>query len=603
MRPSTSFRRPPVVETLSQLFLNTVRTYHKDALLMVKKEGRFAPLSTADVAERVESLSLGLRDLGFEAGDKLVIFSENRPEWTMTDFAALCAGGVTVPIYPSLMPNQVKYIINDSDAKIVVCSNRLLWLKIEAVRKELPSVRHFILIEEEAPESVLSLSEVMGRGKTLAASGTGLFEKAALAVRPDDLASIIYTSGTTGVPKGVMLSHANFVSNTRALDEVVDFNDRDTVLSFLPLSHVLERMTTFSFLYKGATIAYAESIETVAANLLEVRPTIMISVPRLFDKIYAKVMDNILAQSALKRRIFFWALRVGKRYGALKIRRQPIPRGLRARRSLAAKLVFSKIVEKTGGRVRFFVSGGAPLSKDVAEFFYAIGITILEGYGLTETSPVLACNTFEKMKFGTVGPVVPGVTVTIAPDGEILARGPNVMKGYYKNEQETREALADGWFHTGDIGHFDEEGFLVITDRKKDLIITAGGKNVAPQPIENRLKANPYLQNAVVVGAGRKFISALIVPDFDKLETYAREHGIPFGSRSELVGRDEVVSFLLAEVNRATPELASYERIKKIVVLDRDFEQDLDEVTPTLKVKRSIVEAKFKELIDTLYLE
>jgi len=592
-----------MVETLSQLYLNTVRTYPKDALLMVKREGQYAPVSTAEFGERVRNLSLGLRELGFEPGDKLVIFSENRPEWTMTDFATLCAGGVTVPIYPSLMPGQVKYIINDSDAKIVVCSNRLLWLKVEAVRSELPSVRHFILIEEEAPEGVLSLSEVMGRGQTLAASAADLFERTALSVRPDDLASIIYTSGTTGVPKGVMLSHANFVSNTMALDAVVEFTHRDTVLSFLPLSHVLERMTTFSFLYKGATIAYAESIETVAANLLEVRPTIMISVPRLFDKIYAKVMDNILTQSALKRRIFFWALRVGKRYGALKIRRQPIPRGLRLKRALAARLVFSKVIEKTGGRVRFFVSGGAPLSKDVAEFFYAIGITILEGYGLTETAPVLACNTFDRMKFGTVGPVVPGVEVTIAPDGEILARGPNVMKGYYKKDQETQEALAGGWFHTGDVGHFDEEGFLVITDRKKDLIITAGGKNVAPQPIENRLKTNPYIQSAVVVGAGRKFVSALIVPDFEKVEVYAREHGIPFGSRQELVGREEIRSFLLAEVNRTTPELASYERIKKIAVLERDFEQELDEVTPTLKVKRSIVEAKFKDVIDALYSE
>jgi long-chain acyl-CoA synthetase len=592
-----------MVETLSQLLLNTVRTYPKDDLLMVKKEGRYVPISTADFGDGVKHLSLGLRDLGLGPGDKLAILSENRPEWTMTDFATLCAGGITVPIYTSLMPGQIRYIINDSDAKIVVCSNRDLWLKIEAVKGELRSVKHFILIEEEAPEGALSLSEVMGRGKTLAASGPELFEKAALAVRPEDLASIIYTSGTTGVPKGVMLTHANFVSNTKALDSVVEFTRRDTILSFLPLSHVLERMTTVSFLYKGATIAYAESIETVAANLLEVRPTIMISVPRLFDKIYSKVMDNILAQSALKRKIFFWALRVGKRFGALKIRHQPIPRGLRARRNLAAKLVYSKIVEKTGGRVRFFVSGGAPLSKDVAEFFYAIGITILEGYGLTETSPVLACNTFAKMKFGTVGTTIPGVAVTIAPDGEILARGPNVMKGYYKKEQETREALEGGWFHTGDIGHFDEESFLVITDRKKDLIVTAGGKNVAPQPIENLIKANPYVQNAVVVGAGRKFISALIVPDFDKLEAYARSKGIPFGSRAELLGRDEIVSFMLAEVNRSTPDLASYERIKRIALLDRDFEQDLDEVTPTLKVKRGIVEAKFKELIGSLYAE
>jgi long-chain acyl-CoA synthetase len=326
----------------------------------------------------------------------------------------------------------------------------------------------------------------------------------------------------------------------------------------------------------------------------------MISVPRLFDKIYAKVMDNVLAQSALKRKIFFWALAVGKKYGARKIRRQPIPRGLGFRRRIAARLVYGKIIEKTGGRVHFFVSGGAPLSADVAEFFYAIGITILEGYGLTETSPVLACNTFDKMKFGTVGPIVPGVEVKIAPDGEILAKGPNVMKGYYKRPQETAEAFEDGWFKTGDIGHFDEEGFLVITDRKKDILITAGGKNVAPQPIENQLKANPYIQSAVVVGGGRKFISALIVPNFEKLEAHARAKGIPFGGRKELVEREEIQSFMLAEVNRATPDLASYERVKKIILLEREFDADT-ELTPSLKVKRHIVEKAFKPQIDLLY--
>jgi long-chain acyl-CoA synthetase len=589
-----------MVETLSQLFLSTVKTYVKDGLLTAKIEGRYVPLSTDEVARRVKHLSLGLADLGLGPGDKLVIFSENRPEWTMTDFAVLCAGAVTVPIYTSLMPEQVKYIINDSDAKIVVCSNRELWLKVEAVKYDLPSVHHFVLIDEQGPEGTLSLSEVMGRGTSVAAANPGLFEKRALAVKPDDVASIIYTSGTTGIPKGVILSHGNFVSNAKALDAVTEFTDKDTILSFLPLSHVLERMTTFSFLYKGATIAYAESIETVAENLLEVRPTIMISVPRLFDKIYAKVMDNVLTQSPLKKKIFFWALKIGKKYGARKIRHRGIPWGLGVRRRLAAKLVFSKIVEKTGGRVHFFVSGGAPLSSDVAEFFYAIGITILEGYGLTETSPVLTCNTFDKMKFGTVGTPVPGVEIRIAKDGEILAKGPNVMKGYYKKDQETREAFEGGWFHTGDIGHFDEEGFLVITDRKKDLIVTAGGKNVAPQPIENLLKTNPYVQNAVIVGGGRKFISALIVPNFERIEAYARTSGIPFASRKDLVEREEIVNFMLAEVNRTTPHLASYERIKKVVLLDRDFDVD-SELTPSLKIKRHIVEKTFKALIDFVY--
>jgi long-chain acyl-CoA synthetase len=590
-----------MVETLSQLFLNTCRTYRKDNFLMYKREGRYAQISTGEFEERVRNLSIGLRELGLEAGDKVVIFSENRPEWIVTDFAVVCAGGVTVPIYTSLMPEQVKYIINDCDAKIVVCSNRDLWLKVEAVRKDLPEVRHFIMIDEEAPAGVMTLGEVAGRGKAAAAAGSGAFDARAAAIKPDDVASIIYTSGTTGAPKGVMLSHGNFVNNTKALDAVTDFVHTDTILSFLPLSHVLERMTTFSFIYKGATIAYAESVDTVAENLTEIRPTIMISVPRLFDKIYARVMDNVLTQSFLKRKIFFWALRVGKKHGGKKLRKEPISRTLETQRALAAKLVFSKIVERTGGRVKFFVSGGAPLSKEVAEFFYALGIIILEGYGLTETSPVLTCNTFEKLRFGTVGPPVPGVEIKIAPDGEILARGPNIMIGYYKKEAETREALADGWLHTGDIGYMDPDGFLVITDRKKDLIVTAGGKNVAPQPIENLLKANPYILNAVVVGGSRKFISALIVPEFEKLEAYAKANGILVGDRAELCRREEIRDFMLAEVNRSTPDLASYERIKKIALLDRDFELEAGEMTPTLKVRRSFVEAKYKPTIDLLY--
>ncbi|HOI44732.1 MAG TPA: long-chain fatty acid--CoA ligase, partial [Candidatus Aminicenantes bacterium] len=535
------------VETLSQLFLNTVRSYPKENILMRKVEGRYAPISTREFDSRVRAFSLGLRKLGFAAGEKLVIFSENRPEWVMTDFAALSLGGITVPIYTSLMPEQLKYIIDQSDAAIVVCSNRELWQKIEAVRTELTKVRHFIMIDSEAPEGVLTMSEVMDKGRRSGEADPALFETLAVAVKPDDVASIIYTSGTTGVPKGVMLTHDNFLSNTRSLRAIIEFTDRDTILSFLPLSHVLERMTTFSFLYVGSSIGYAESVETVAENMVELRPTIMISVPRLFDKIYAKVMDNILAGSPVKKKIFFWALKTGKKYGAKKTSKQPVSKWLEMRRRLAHKLVFSKIVEKTGGRARFFVSGGAPLSRDIAEFFYAMGITVFEGYGLTETSPVVACNTFEDIRFGTVGKIVPGVDVRIAADGEILVKGPNVMKGYYKKDLETREVFENGWLRTGDIGFLDEDGFLTITDRKKDLIVTAGGKNVAPQPIESLLKTNPYIANAVVIGANRKFISALIVPEFEKLESYARAGGIPFAGRSDLIRKDEVLNFMLAE--------------------------------------------------------
>ncbi|MDW7761987.1 MAG: long-chain fatty acid--CoA ligase [Acidobacteriota bacterium] len=592
-----------MVETLSQLFMNTIASYPKDDLFLCKIDGTYAPISSAEADRRVRSFSLGLRELGLQPGDKVILLSENRPEWAIADFAIMSAGAATVPVYTSLTPEQIKYIINDSEAKIVICSNRDLWLKVEAIRGGLPKVSRYILIEDDAAEGVLTMSEVMGRGAPILAASPRRFDDTARLVNPGDLASIIYTSGTTGVPKGVMLSHGNFMSNIRAMDKVVSFTREDTILSFLPLSHVLERMTTFSFLYNGATIAYAESIDTVAQNLLEVRPTIMVSVPRLFDKIYTRVIDNVLAGSPVKRKLFFWALNTGKKHSACLLEGRPVPASLRIKRGLAAKLVFSKITAKTGGRIRFFVSGGAPLSRDIAEFFHAMGLVILEGYGLTETAPVLAVNSFEKLRFGTVGAAAPGVELKIAEDGEILARGPNVMLGYYKKEAETREVMAGGWFHTGDIGHFDKDGFLVITDRKKDLIVTAGGKNVAPQPIENLLKANPYILNSVVVGQNRKFVSALVVPDFDKLAAYAKDNGIAFEGPADLVKKQEIVDFMTAEVNRSTPDLAPYERIKKIALLDKDFDAEFDELTPTLKVKRNVVEKNFKPIIDALYIE
>jgi len=589
------------VTTLSRLFLHTCRTHKKPDRMMFKKDGAWKFLSTGEFEASVRQLSLGFQALGLKPGDKVALLSENRPEWVMTDLAVLSAGGVTVPIYTSLPPDQIRYMINSADAKIVVCSNRDLGRKVEAVRSRLPSVEHVVLLEGEAPESTLTLENVLDRGRRIEELSPGLFERSAEAVRPGDLASIIYTSGTTGLPKGVMLSHANFVSNIDSLTAVVDFREDDTVLSFLPLSHVLERTATFIFIHRGSTIAYAESVEAVAVNLVEVRPTIVISVPRLFEKIYVKVMDQVLSGSRLKRAVFVWALGTGKKFAARVIAHEPVPKLLAFKRSLARKLVFTKITDRTGGRMRFFVCGGAPLSKDIAEFFYALGLVILPGYGLTETSPVLTGNTLNDYRFGTVGKAIPGVELRIAEDGEILARGPNVMLGYHKNESDTREVMKDGWFHTGDIGRLDGDGFLAITDRKKDIIVTSGGKNVAPQPIESLIQTSPLIANVVVVGSNRKFISALVVPDFDKLETYARAEGIPFRDRAELCRRPEVAEFLLAEVNRVTPNLAPFERVKKIAVLDRDFEFERGEVTPTLKVKRNIVEQKYTDLIDSLY--
>ncbi|MBM3294926.1 MAG: long-chain fatty acid--CoA ligase [Candidatus Aminicenantes bacterium] len=592
-----------MIETLSQIPANFLRNYEKPDLMLAKAGGRYAAFSSREVYDRIKGISLGLRDLGCRPGDKLCLLSENRPEWVWTDLAHLGLGGITVPIYPTLVPEQIRYIIDDSDAKVVVCSSPELWAKVAAVRKDLAKVSHFVMMASEAPEGVLTLRDLEERGRRLEAGRPGLYEDGAAGVKPEDLASIIYTSGTTGLPKGVMLTHGNFLSNVKALDAVTDFHAGDTILSFLPLSHVLERMTTFAFLYKGCSIAYAESIETVAQNLLEVRPTIMICVPRLFEKMHAKIMENVRAGSPLKKKIFFWGIRVGTEASRRSLRGEPLGAGLRLRRGLARRLVHSKILAKTGGRVKFFVSGGAPLSKDIAEFFHAVGLVILEGYGLTETAPVVACNTFDRLKFGTVGRPVPGVEVMIAEDGEILARGPNVMKGYYKKEAETDEALAGGWFHTGDVGVLDEEGFLTITDRKKDLIVTAGGKNVAPQPIENMIKRSPYIAAAVVLGSRRKFVSAIIVPDFEKLAAYAREGNIPFDLPFELARRADIRDFLLGEIDRMTPNLAPYEKIKKIIVLDRDFDLESEELTPTLKIKRGKVEEKFKDLIDGVYRE
>jgi long-chain acyl-CoA synthetase len=593
-----------MVETISQLVLNTLNTYVKGDLFLSKDKGAYVPISTGEAKRQIEEIALGLRSLGCKAGDKVVILAENSPSWVMADFANLCLGAVTVPIYPTLVPEQIRYIIDDSDASIVLCSSPALWQKIESVKNSLTKVDHFVLFQRSAPAGTWTLDELRDKGRKWGEQNPNVFSGMTSAVKPDDMASLIYTSGTTGIPKGVMLTHGNFVSNIKTLASIVSFGHPDYVLSFLPLSHVLERMVTMAFLYKGCSIAYAENVDTVAENLLEIRPQIMVSVPRLFEKLYAKVMDNVLLSSGIKQKIFHWAVRVGMEYGRRTIQNKKIPGFLMWKRKLADKLVFSKILEKTGGRVRFFVSGGAPLSKDIAEFFHALGLVILEGYGLTETAPVIAVNTFENLKFGTVGKPIPGVEVKIAADGEILVKGPNVMKGYYKKEAETREVFdPEGWFHTGDIGFLDKDGFLLITDRKKDLIVTAGGKNIAPQYIENTLKRNPYIANAVVVGGRRKFISALIVPNMEKLEAYAKLKGIVYAAGRDLVAHDAVKKFMFEEVERSTPNLAPYEKVKKIILLERDFDLEKEEITPTLKVRRNRVEQKYRDQIDALYRE
>lgn len=592
-----------MVETICQLFSNTIQSYPRENLMLYKKEGQYVPISTEEFGIKVRHFSLGLKELGLNPEDKLVILSETRPEWVMTDIANLCAGGITVPIYPSLIAEQIKYIVENSDAKIVVYSDSEQGDKVAEIRADFSNVTHYVTFESEAPDGVLTFDQVLEKGKEIFEESPDLFDKAASLAKPDTLASILYTSGTTGVPKGVMLTHNNFISNVKGVTDVIEFSNKDTVLSWLPLSHSFERIATYTYLYKGCSIAYAEDMLTVGQNMLEVQPTVVIGVPRLFEKVYSAVMDNVLASPPLKRKIFFWATKVGREFGQKTLRGEPIPKFLELKRKIAHKLVFSKIIAKTGGRIRFFVSGAAPLSKDIAELFYAMGLIVLEGYGLTETSPIISANRLEKIKFGSVGPPIPDVEVKIADDGEILARGPNIMRGYYKMEEETREAIKDGWFYTGDIGHLDEDGFIFITDRKKDIIVTAGGKNVAPQPIENVLKTNTYVTDVLVIGDRRKFMSALVVPNFEKLEEYAKFNNIPYKDKQDLMKNEDIVKFLEAEIDRATPNLASYEKVKKIALLDREFTIADGEITPTFKIKRNIVEKKYKDLIDALYVE
>ena len=590
-----------MIETLPQLFLTTVASYPKDDYMMYKRDGSYRSLSTAEFAKRVRQFSLGLAALGHRPGDRLIILAESSPWWVMADLANVCAGGVTVPIHSVLTPEQVKYIINDSEAGIVVFSDREIWKKLEAARSGLPRVRDFISFDENAPRGVTSFDRVLEMGERIDIQDPGRFESAANAVRPGDLAAIIYTSGTTGVPKGAMLTHANFVSNTVSASTVIKISDKEVGFSFLPLSHTLERIGMLAYIYNGCSIAFAESMNTLLENLLEIRPHLMVSAPRIFEKIYAGIMNKVLSSSPLRKRIFFWALKVGKKHGGKKLRGQPISPFLQAKRNLAQRLVFEKIIGLTGGRIRLFLSGGAPLSKDIAEFFHAIGLLILEGYGLTETSPVISLNAIGHMKFGSVGKPIPGVEVRIAEDGEILTRGPHVMKGYYKMPAETAEVFDGDWFRTGDIGRFDEEGFLIITDRKKDIIVTSGGKNIAPQNLENLLKNDRYVSQAFVFGDRKKYLTALLTLAPEEIVAWAARKGIADRSVEALAKHPEVLQLMRERVDEVNRGLASFEQVKKFAVLATDFSQETGELTPTLKVRRKVVVEKYGRILDDLY--
>jgi long-chain acyl-CoA synthetase len=573
--------------------------------MRAKRGGRWVALSYAELAEQVQDFSLGLLELGVTPGDRVAILSENRPEWAVADYACLAARCTDVPIYPTLPAKQAEYILRDSGSVAVLVSSATQLEKVLAVRDRLPAIRYVIALDHPAPErGVLGWGEVLARGRA-ARERYPDWRAAALRIAPEDLATIIYTSGTTGDPKGVMLTHGNIASNVSICVPLFSFSDVDECLSFLPLSHIFERMFGhYSMLHAGVVINYAESIDTVPADMQDRRPTVMASVPRLYEKIYGRVLDSVRASSVPRQRIFRWARQVGEEWAERTLDGRPIRPSLALRRRLADRLVFAKLRARTGGRIRFFISGGAPLSAEIARFFYAAGMPILEGYGLTETSPVITVNTFEHQKLGTVGPPIPGVEVQIAPDGEILARGPNIMRGYYRKPEATAEALdADGWFHTGDIGVIDAEGYLRITDRKKDLIVTAAGKNIAPQPIENLAKTSRYVSNAVMLGDRRPFPIMLVVPNADVLRDLGARHGVAEETVEGLLGRAEVRGAIEREVRKTLRDLAQFEMPKKFLLVPRDFSVEGGELTPTLKVRRRIVEDRHRAAIEALYAE
>ncbi|MCJ7552746.1 MAG: long-chain fatty acid--CoA ligase, partial [Ignavibacteriaceae bacterium] len=543
--------------------------------------------------------------LGVKKDDKVAIISENRPEWVYGDFAILGLGAIDVPLYPSLTSDSVEFILNNSESKGIIVSNKFQLNKLLKIRDKCRSLKFIIILNAKDYDpnikDLYTFKDAQELGRKYKKENENLFKETLELTKPNDVCTIIYTSGTTGVPKGVVLTHYNILSNVQAALESFPIDKNDVFLSFLPLCHIFERMAGYYTAFScGGTICYAESIETVAQNMIEVKPTIMTTVPRLFERIYSKIIKNVESQPEKKQKIFYWAIEVGREYAKAK-KAKKIPIALSVRHKLADKLVFKKLREKIGGNLRFFISGGAALPRELGEFFAAVGLLIIEGYGLTESSPVIAANRLDAYKFGTVGRAMPGVQIKIAEDGEILAKGPNIMPGYYKNKKETEATIKDGWLYTGDIGVFDQDGFLVITDRKKHLFKTSAGKYIAPTPIENIFLASKYIDQFVLIGDRRMFLTALIVPDFEALKEYADSNNIKYSNVEELTKDEEIYKLLEKDMDQFQKKLANFERVRKFVMLDRPFTIESGEITPSMKVKRKFIEERYEDLIEQMY--
>ena len=589
--------------TLPSRFLNTIDTLPNPRAQMVRCDGHWEAISSQEFLRRVGGLSTAFVELGVKPGDRVGLFAANRPEWHTADFAITGAGAITVPIYFNESPDRMTYILKHCGAKVVFVAGFPQIQKLLAVRANLPELEQIIVADggSEIPRDFLRYETLV------AASGEkdiSAYRLRASQVLPGQLASIIYTSGTTGEPKGVMLTHTNFCSNVTDVGHDFHLNPaEDAALSFLPLSHVYGRTLDYIYIFQGCPIGYVPSLDDVAQALVEVRPTVVAAVPRFFEKIYARLVEQGSKNTGLKRKIFDWAMRIANRSVRWKATSGHASLAVKMQWLLANQLVYKKVRAGLGGRLRIISSGGAPLSKELAEFFWAVGVPIYQGYGLTETSPIVSSN-YPQNRVGSSGKPIANVQVRTAEDGEILVKGPCIMQGYYKNPEATREALSpDGWFSTGDIGFVDEDGYLYITDRKKDLLKTAAGKFVAPQPIENLLKTSPYILNAMVVGDKRKFIAALIVLNPVTVSARLADEGLKFSSNAELTAHPRTHALIEEEVKRLTAHLAQYETIKRFALLAEDFTFDGGTLTFTLKVKRRVVEQKYHDVIESLYAD
>jgi long-chain acyl-CoA synthetase len=592
--------------TLADVYERVVRVHPKPDTLNYKRDGAWHSISANEMLARAGRIALGLYSLGVRKDDRVALLSESRAEWVLADQGCIFAGAVGVPIYPTLTPSQAAYILKDSGARVMFVSDRAKFDEIETVLNECPALEHVVLFESDKPTAskLLTLEQLQEHGREIESQRPELAAELAHAARPEDLATIIYTSGTTGEPKGVMLTHANMVSNLIDSSNHFAFGGKDSALSVLPLSHGFERQAMNMYLYHGMSVYFGESLEKIGVNLREVHPTVFVGVPRIYEKILAKVQDRAAAKSKLNGAVFSWAVEIGKRCAQLASDRRPVPWLLSLKRKVADVLAFTRWRQAMGGRIRIFVSGGAPLSDDVALAFAGAGMPIVQGYGLTETSPVITAGQLNDNRIGTAGKPIRNVEVRIASDGEIETRGPQVMRGYWNKPEETRAVFTDdGWFKTGDIGTLDAEGYLTITDRKKELLKTSGGKYIAPQPIEQLIKSSRFVNQVVVIGNGRKFPSVLIVPDWEQLQAYAKLKGLNLREKEEFCRHPRIIDLFERQIAARTKDLAQFEKIKRVALLAHELTVESGDLTPTLKVKRRVVDEKYREVIDRMYAE